>query len=164
MIKSDSNFAQAFHDSSAVLAPVKLCVDVITVINIRVTYSFSCDQPALWLVLSACPSVRHNFFTMFPWSYHHVIFRSYYHGYKWCPCKNQGQRSKVKVTEVNTQLSRFRTLTPVWIHICQWNHAHYWSSIEEVPYCFSMSSVKFQGHTSKVSSILTRIERFRTLT
>ena len=27
------------------------------------------------------------------------------------------QRSKVKVTEVTTQLSRFRTVTPVWIHI-----------------------------------------------
>ena len=40
--------------------------------------------------------------------------------------KGQGQRSKVKVTEVNTQLSRFRTLTLVWIHIWQWNHAHSW--------------------------------------
>ena len=40
--------------------------------------------------------------------------------------KGQGQRSKVKVTKVNTQLSRFRTLTPVWIHIWQWNHAHSW--------------------------------------
>ena len=40
--------------------------------------------------------------------------------------KGQGQRSKVKVTEVNTQLSRFRTLTQVWIHIWQWNHAHSW--------------------------------------
>ena len=40
--------------------------------------------------------------------------------------KGQGQRSKFKVTEVNTQLSRFRTLTPVWIHIWQWNHAHSW--------------------------------------
>ena len=36
------------------------------------------------------------------------------------------QKVKVKVTEVNTQLSRFRTLTPVWIHIWQWNHAHSW--------------------------------------
>ena len=116
--------------------------------------------------------------------------------------KGQGQRSKVKVTEVSTQLSRFRTLTPVWIHIWQWNHAHSWkqhrrgallffkvirqisrshgsknrriwprlgvsglqlqfeypngyemmhkawSSVEEVPYCFSRSSVKFQGHTA----------------
>ena len=38
-----------------------------------------------------------------------------------------------------------------------------WSSIEEVPYCFSGSSVKFLGHTTKKSSILTRIDRFRTL-
>ena len=37
--------------------------------------------------------------------------------------KGQGQRSKVKVTEVNTQLSRFRTVTPVWIHIWWWNDA-----------------------------------------
>ena len=76
--------------------------------------------------LSVCLSVCHTFFTMFPSSYHHEIFRSYYHGQKWCPCKSQGQRSKVKVTEVNTQLSRFRILTPVWIHIWQWNHAHSW--------------------------------------
>ena len=40
--------------------------------------------------------------------------------------KGKGQKSKVKVTEVNTQLSSFRTLTPVWIHIWQWNHAHSW--------------------------------------
>ena len=31
--------------------------------------------------------------------------------------KGEGQRSKVKVTEVNTQLSRFRTVIPVSIHI-----------------------------------------------
>ena len=24
-----------------------------------------------------------------------------------------------------------------------------WSNIEEVPYCFSRSSIKFQGHTAK---------------
>ena len=35
--------------------------------------------------------------------------------------KGQGQRSKVKVTEVTTQLSRFQTVTPVWIHIWWWN-------------------------------------------
>ena len=116
--------------------------------------------------------------------------------------KGQGQRSKVKVTEVNTQLNRFRTVTLVWIHIWWWNNAYSlmmlrrgallflkvihqisrshgskkrqiwprlgvsglllkfkftngyemlhkaWSSIEEVPYCFSRSSVKFQGHTA----------------
>ena len=39
-----------------------------------------------------------------------------------------------------------------------------WRSIEEVPCCFLGSSIKFLGHTAKKSSILTRIERFRTVT
>ena len=73
----------------------------------RLPVSFiSCDQAALQMVfsvrlsvrLSVCPSVRlsvcHTFFTMFPSSYHHEIFRSYYHGQKWCPCKRS--RSEVK--------------------------------------------------------------------
>ena len=38
--------------------------------------------------------------------------------------KGQGQRSKVKVTEVTTQLNRFRTVTPVCIHIWWWNDAY----------------------------------------
>ena len=206
---------------------------------------------------------------MFPSSYHRQIFRSYYQWQKWRPCK----RSKVKVTEANTQLNRFRTVTPVWIHIWWWNDAYSlmmlrrgallffqghasnfkvislenaasnltqigsfrtvtpvwshqwlrndehslkrhrrgallflkvirqisrshgsikrriwprlgvsglklqfeitngyemmhkaWSSIEEVPYCFWRSSVKFQGHTAKKSSIETQIRGFRTVT
>ena len=76
--------------------------------------------------LSVCLSVRlsvcHTFLTMFPSSYHHEIFRSYYQWQKWRPCKRS--RSKVKVTEVNTQLNRFRTVTPVWIHIWWWNDAY----------------------------------------
>ena len=69
---------------------------------VRSAWIFSCDQAALQMVfsvrLSVCPSVRlsvcHTFFTMFPSSYHHEIFRSYYHGQKWCPCKRS--RSEVK--------------------------------------------------------------------
>ena len=38
---------------------------------------FSCDQAALQMVFSVCPSVCHTFLTMFPSSYHHEIF-SYY--------------------------------------------------------------------------------------
>ena len=38
--------------------------------------------------------------------------------------KGQGQRSKVKVTEVKTQLNRFQTVTPVWIHIWWSNDAY----------------------------------------
>ena len=37
--------------------------------------------------------------------------------------KGQDQRSKVKVTEVMTPFSRFRTVTPVCIHIWWWNVA-----------------------------------------
>ena len=39
-----------------------------------------------------------------------------------------------------------------------------WRTIEDVLYCFSMSSVKFQAHTDKIKSqILTRIRCFRTV-
>ena len=65
------------------------------------------------------PSVHHTFLTMFPSSYHHEIFRSYYQWQKWSPCK--WSRSKVKVT---TPLNRFLTVTPVWIHIWWWNDAY----------------------------------------
>ena len=78
---------------------------------------------------SVCLSVRLSVTPFSPCSHHCIIMtfsgvitmvKSNVHA------KGQGQRSKVKVTEVNTQLSRFRTLTPVWIHIWQWNHAHSW--------------------------------------
>ena len=94
---------------------------------------FSCNQAALQMVfsvcpsvcLSVCPSVRPSVtpLTMFPSSYHHEIFRSYYQWQSDVHAKGQGQRSKVKVTEVTTQLYRFRTVTPVWIHIW-WNDAY----------------------------------------
>ena len=79
--------------------------------------------------LSVCPSVRLSVTPFSPCFHHRFIMkfsgvitmvRSDVHA------KGQGQRSKVKVIEVNTQLSRFRTLTPVRIHIWQWNHAHSW--------------------------------------
>ena len=40
-----------------------------------------------------------------------------------------------------------------------------WSSIEEVPYCFARSSVKFQGRTAQeIVAFVTQIGRFRTVT
>ena len=87
-----------------------------------------------WYFLSICPSLRpsvhlsarHTFLTMFPSSYHHEIFRSYYqftNDRSDVHAKGQGQRSKVKVTEVITQLSCFQTVTAVWIHIWWWTDA-----------------------------------------
>ena len=77
--------------------------------------------------LSVCPSVRLSVTPFSPCSHHRIIMK--FSGVITMVkidvhAKGQGQRWKVKVTEVNTQLSRFRTLTPVWIHIWQWNHAH----------------------------------------
>ena len=77
--------------------------------------------------LSVCPSVRLSVTPFSPCSHHHIIMKfsgvitndkSDVHA------KGRGQRSKVKVTEVNTQLNRFRTVTLVWIHIWWWNDAY----------------------------------------
>ena len=93
-----------------------------TVAFVSAIYCSLCigDIPVCRCIVSAL-SVRHTFFTMFPSSHHPEIFRSYYQWQMWCPCKRS--RSKVKVTEVMTPLSCFRTVTPVWIHILQWNDA-----------------------------------------
>ena len=73
--------------------------------------------------LSVCLSV-----TPFWLCSHHRIIRKFSRGIandrSDVHAKGQGQRSKVKVTEVTTQLNRFRTVTPVWIHIWWWNHAY----------------------------------------
>ena len=77
--------------------------------------------------LSVCLSVRPSVTPCWLYSHHRIIMkfsgvitsdRSDVHA------KGQGQRSKVKVTEVTTQLNRFRTVTPVWIHIWRWNDAY----------------------------------------
>ena len=100
---------------------------------------FSCDQAALWMVfsvppsvclsvcLSVCPSVRLSVclsvcrsvclsVTPFSLCFHHRIMK--FSGVITSDksdvrVKGQGRRSKVKVTEVTTQLNRFWTVTPV---------------------------------------------------
>ena len=75
---------------------------------------------SVWL--SVCPS--HLFLLCYP---HHIIMKCSWYITKdqsKVHAKGQGQRSKVKFTEVKTQLIRFRTVTPVWIHMWWWNDAH----------------------------------------
>ena len=94
-------------------------------------YIFSCDQAALWMVfsvrLSVCPSVCPSVTPFWLCSHHRIIMK--FSGVITrdqgkVHAKGQGQRSKVKVTEVTTQLNRFRTVTPVWIHIWWWNYTY----------------------------------------
>ena len=92
---------------------------------------FSCDQAALQMVfsvrLSVCPSVRLSVTPFWLCSHHRIILKFsgvITNDQRKVHAKGQGQRSKVKVTEVTTQLNRFRTVTPVWIHIWWWNDAY----------------------------------------
>ena len=73
--------------------------------------------------LSICPSV-----TPFWLCSNHCIIMKFSgvvtNGQSKVHAKGQGQRSKVKVAEVTTQLNHFRTVTQVWIHIWWWNDAY----------------------------------------
>ena len=59
------------------------------------------------------------------------------------------QGHKATKWSILTFIGRFRTLTPVWIHQLLRMMHKAWSSIEDVLYCFSRPSVKFQGHTGQ---------------
>ena len=156
-----------------------------------------------WYFLSVCLSVRLSVCLSHLFDYVPIIVSSQ-NFQDLLPMTEVISMQKVKVKgqghEVTTQLNRFRTVTPVWIHIWWWNDAYSlimlrrgtllffkvirqisrsqgskncriwprlgvsglwlqfqftngyemlhkaWSSIEEVPYCFSRSYVKFQGH------------------
>ena len=122
----------------------------------------------LYVGLSICPSVclsvLHTFFNM---SHQHIITNfswviviggSYVHA------KGQDQRSKVKVTEVKTQLNHIQTVTSVWTDIWQWNDAQSFTWLWRGVLLF------FQGHPStlmvtwdKKMLILTWIWHFLTV-
>ena len=94
---------------------------------------------------------------------------------KWCtkrrPIGFQGHTSNCKFTRLKassnlTQIGRFRTVTPVLIHWWIWNDTQSLirCSIEDMPYYFSGSSIKFQGHTGKKTAISIQFEFTRPVT
>ena len=102
-----------------------------------------------WYFPSVHPSVRLSVTPFWLCSHHRIIMKfsgvitndqSEVHA------KGQGQRSKVKVTEVTTQLNRFRTVTPVWIHIWWWNDAYNVMLLRRGALLFF--KVNRQGHTA----------------
>ena len=84
---------------------------------------FSCDQAALQMVFSVCLSVRLSVCPSHLFDYVPIIVSSW-NFQELLPITNVRSMQKVKVTEVTTQLNRFRTVTPVWIHIWWWNDAY----------------------------------------
>ena len=78
--------------------------------------------------------------------------------YKRCPIVFQGHTSNCKVTQLKkssnlTQVGRFRTVTPVWIHWCIWNDTQSLMFYRGRALLFLGSSIKFQGHTGEKSTI-----------
>ena len=86
----------------------------------HVTLIFSCDQAALWMVQSVCLSVCHTLFTVFPSSYHHEIFRSYFLRQKWWGTllffNVIRLTSRSHGSSILTWIGCFWTVTLVWIH------------------------------------------------
>ena len=80
-----------------------------------------------WYFPSVCLSVRLSVTPFWLCSHHRIIMKFsgvITNDQRKVHAKGQGQRSKVKVTEVTTLLNRFRTVTSVWIHIWWWNDAY----------------------------------------
>ena len=78
--------------------------------------------------------------------------------------KVQGQRSKVKVTEVKTQISHFETITPVWFHIWWWNDAQSLILFRSgALLIFNVICQILRSHGLTKSSISTQIGRFCTV-
>ena len=128
---------------------------------------FSCNQAALWMGFSARISVfvSHTIFTMFPSTYHHEIFKSFYQWQGWWSTQKvkvrvngQGHRGQNPTqpfsdgnSSLNSQITIFHSILKRMTHKA-------WC------YRFSSSTLKFQGHTAQRSSTLTQIGRFRTVT
>ena len=121
---------------------------------------FSCDQAALWMVqsvrLSVCPSVT----PVWLCSHHRIITKFsgvITNGKSDVHAKVQGQRSKVKVTEVKkssnlTQIGRFRTVTLNSPMATKW-----WTKLEVA---WKRCPIVFQGYPSncKVTQLLKNVE------
>ena len=87
-----------------------------------------------------------------------------------CPINFQGHPLNFKVTRdkkwsILNRIKRFRTVTPVWSHAWLWNDAQ---SIMWYRRCallfFNVIRRILRSRGTKKSTILTRIERFRTVT
>ena len=85
---------------------------------------FSCDQAALQMVFSVCPSVRlslcpSHLFDYVPiivssWNFQELLLMTDVRSMQKFKVKGQGHRG-------HDPTFRFRTVTPVWIHIWWWN-------------------------------------------
>ena len=130
---------------------------------------FSCDQAALRTVQSVCLSVWLPVclsvclsVTPFSLCSHHRTIMKFSGvitvGKSEVHAKGQGQRSEGKVTEVKTQFSYFRTVTPVWICIWLWNDTQRLIVLRRgALLIFKVIRQISRSHGTKKSPLLTRM-------
>ena len=132
------------------------CVIMLQVIRHNVYEpSFRCYQKVLLMVISVYLPVRPTHpshpFHKCPW--HRIIMQP--SGVisidkSDAGAKDQGRKSKVKITEpkyILPQSRHFRAITPIWIHIRQPNDAQSFVWQRKNVLWISNSSIKFQSHT-----------------
>ena len=128
---------------------------------------FSCDQAALWMVLSVRPSVcpsqlfHHVPIIVSLWNIQELLSMTEVMSMQMIKVRGQ----KVKVTEVKTHFSRFWTVTPVSIHIWWWHDAQslMWHRRGALSF-FKVIHQIWRSHGTTKSLMLTHIGHFRTLT
>ena len=111
-------------------------------------YVFSCDQAALQMVLSVSPSLRPSVPPFSLCSHHRIIIK-----FELLPMTKVRSMQKVKVRGQRLRSQRSKpnlTVSGLFEFTYDDEMMHTaWCCLEEGPYCFSRSSVKFQGHTAK---------------
>ena len=127
-----------FKESNYPLLPS--CLEHDRRYNQQSSIVFSCDQAALQMVFSVCPSVRPSVCPSVCLSHlfdYVPIIVSSWNFQELLPMTKVRSMQKVKVRGQRSRSQRSQQM----MHIA-------WCCLEEVPYCFSRSSVKFQGHTA----------------
>ena len=125
------------------------------IIDQKVTDIFNCEQTGLWMVQSVPLSVR-TFVSVTPFSLccqHRIVVKFW--GVITIDRSNvhtKGLRSKVKATEVKTNVATIRAFPDSLFEFTDgydgYDMMHkFRTGTEKVPYSFSRSSINFQGHT-----------------
>ena len=139
--QNNPNFSVILSVTTTVIAMAK---------SVQHLMVFSCDQAALQMVFSVCASVPlSHLFDYFPiilssWNFQELLPMTKVRSMQ--KVKVRGQRSRSQRSQPNLTVSglylQFEfTYDDEMMHIA-------WCCLEEVPYSFSRSSVKFHGHTA----------------
>ena len=108
---------------------VSLAKDILIHFGIKQTFNYTGSMwisRHFWTLTHWLPPCLSVWLVCWLYSHHRILMKFsgvINNGQSEVHANGQGPKSKVKDTKVKTQLNRFRTVTPVWIHIWWWNDA-----------------------------------------